>query len=101
METPTSVIYRHELPPHDPAQEVQTDCIVSMICGRVSGELDRVTTDHGRTITWEARIDIREAGCGAAKVHIEDADAQALRDLATVAGFLAEQMDEHRAGGER
>ena len=98
MDTRTSVIYRHELPPHDPAQEVQTDCVVSMICGRVSGELDRVTTDHGRATTFEARIDIREAGCGTAKVHIEDADAQTLRDLATVAEFLAEQMQQQTDG---
>jgi hypothetical protein len=98
MDTPTSVIFRHELPPHDPAQEIQTDCVVSMICGRVSGELDRVTTDHGRTVTYEARIDVRDAGCGMATVHLEDADAQALRDLATVGEFLAEQMDQQTGG---
>jgi hypothetical protein len=95
MPTPTSVI-RHELPPHDPAPEVRTDAIVTMICGHITGELDRVVIDHGRTTTWEARIDVMpDIGGGLATVHLED--PQSLRDLATVADFLADQMDQQTA----
>jgi hypothetical protein len=71
-----------------------TQTVVTVICGEVSGELDRVVSrdeDGALVIVYEARIDGLRVGTGAAKVESSSADE--LRCLATVAGFLADEVD--------
>jgi hypothetical protein len=72
----------------------ETETMVTVICGEVSGELDRVVSrdeDGALVIVYEARIDGLSDGTGVAKV--ESSSANELRCLATVAGFLADEVD--------
>jgi hypothetical protein len=71
----------------------ETETVVTVICGEVSGELDRVVSrdeDGGLVLVYEARIDGLSDGTGVAKV--ESASSEELTCLATVAHFLAHEM---------
>ena len=70
-----------------------TQTVVTVICGEVGGELDRVVSrdeDGGLVIVYEARIDGLRDGLGVAKVECNSADE--LRCLAHVADFLADEV---------
>ena len=67
---------------------------MTVICGEVSGELDRVVSrdeDGALVMVYEARIDGLGHGTGVAKIESNSADE--LRCLATVTGFLADEVD--------
>jgi hypothetical protein len=67
--------------------------VVTVVCGRVSGELDRAVSrdeDGALVVVYEARIDGLNEGTGVAK--IESDSAVELMCLATVAEFLAGEM---------
>jgi hypothetical protein len=71
-----------------------TQTVVTVICGRVSGELDRIVArdeDGSLLAVYEARIDGLGDGVGVAK--IESDSPVELMCLATVAEFLAGEMD--------
>jgi hypothetical protein len=72
-----------------------TKTVVTVICGDVSGELDRLVSRHedgALVIVYEARIDGLGKGTGVAKVESSSADE--LRCLANVASFLAHELEE-------
>ena len=74
--------------------ESETETIATVICGRVSGELDRVVyrnEDGGLVIVYKARIDGLSDTTGIARV--ESDSAEELRSLALVADFLADESD--------
>ena len=74
--------------------ESETETIATVICGEVSGELDRVVSrdeDGGLAARYEARIDGLNDSTGLAKV--ESNSAEELRCLALVADFLADETD--------
>jgi hypothetical protein len=83
-------IDRHDGPDAD---TLGTQTVVTVICGEVSGELDRHVSrddDGGLVVAYEARIDGLGECTGVAK--IESGSADELRCLAGVADFLARQM---------
>jgi len=66
---------------------------VTVVCGRVSGELDRVVSRDGDgqlVVIYEARIDGLSHGTGVAQ--IESSSADELNCLAAVAGLLAREF---------
>lgn len=70
-----------------------TQTVATVVCGRVSGELDRVASrddDGGLAIVYEARIDGLGDSAGFAKIKSDSADE--LLCLATVAGFLSGEL---------
>jgi hypothetical protein len=55
----------------------KTETVVTVVCGEVSGELDRVVSrreDGGIVMVYEARIDGLGEGTGVAKVESGSAD---------------------------
>jgi hypothetical protein len=72
----------------------ETETVVTVICGEISGELDRVVSrdeDGGLVIVYEARIDGLGDGAGVAKVVCNSTE---LSCLASVSAFLAAAVDE-------
>jgi hypothetical protein len=65
--------------------------IVTAVTGQVMGEIIRSIFDGG-TIQDEAHIAIDGHGRPLADVAIQTDDAQALRDLAAVVEFLADEL---------
>jgi hypothetical protein len=71
-----------------------TETVLTAVCGRVSGELDRVVSrdeDGGLIVVYQARIDGLEDGTGVAQIESNSADDLAC--LAAVADFLAREMN--------
>jgi hypothetical protein len=71
-----------------------TETVVTVVCGCICGELDRVVSrDEEGTLVlvYEARIDGLRDDTGVA--NVESKSASELTDLATVANFLAREMD--------
>ncbi len=80
----------------------ETETIATVICGTVSGELDRVVSRDevgGLVARYEARIDGLQETTGIAKV--ESDSAEELRCLALVADFLADEADRLEARDQR
>jgi hypothetical protein len=76
-----------------PDDVLGTRTVVTVICGRITGELDRVVArdeDGQLAIDYEARIDGLGQGTGVAKV--ESSSAAELESLAVVADFLAREI---------
>jgi hypothetical protein len=70
-----------------------TQTVVTVICGEVSGELDRVVSrneDGELVMVYEARIDGLGHGAGVAKVESDSADE--LMCLATVSAYLSREL---------
>lgn len=79
-----------DVPPHGWA-----GAIVTVIAGKVSGEIIRSIFDGG-TVQDEAHIAIDGHGRPLADVAIQTDDAATLRDLAVVAAFLADELQEKK-----
>jgi hypothetical protein len=72
---------------------IEVETAVTVVSGRVSGELDRTVSrddDGGLGVVYEARLDGLGEGTGVAKIESDSIDE--LTCLATVAGFLAREM---------
>jgi hypothetical protein len=78
----------------DPADVPATGwvgAIVTVVTGKVTGEIIRSIFDGG-TVQDEAHIAIDGQDRPLADVAVQTDDAQALRDLAVVAAFLADEL---------
>ncbi|GAB3019504.1 hypothetical protein [Mycobacterium bourgelatii] len=65
--------------------------IVSVVAGRVFGEIVRDVFDGG-TVTHEARMQILDHDTGVRFADVQTDDVQVWRDVAAVATFLADEL---------
>jgi hypothetical protein len=82
MAAPTAnamTILRHDLPPADPTQ-IAVNTAVTVICGCITGELDREARGIGCPVGWVVRVDgLPDEGVGIAQnSHRRPAGAEAL-----------------------
>ncbi|ORU98774.1 hypothetical protein AWB93_13105 [Mycobacterium bohemicum] len=74
-----------------PADDGWSGTIVTVVAGKVFGEIIRDICDGG-TVTHEARIQILDHDTGVRFADVQVWEAQVLRDVAAVAAFLADEL---------
>ncbi|OBI18590.1 hypothetical protein A5712_21615 [Mycobacterium sp. E2327] len=91
MNTNLTVIREDSPDPADVPASGWAGAIVTVVTGKVMGEIIRSIFDGG-TVADEVHIAIDGHARPLADVTVQTDDAQALRDLAAVAAFLANEL---------
>lgn len=93
-----SIIRGNAPDPADVPADGWAGAIVTVITGKITGEIIRSIYDAG-TVEDEVHIAIDGHGRPLADVAIQTDDAQVLRNLSVVAGFLADELAAGQEGG--
>jgi hypothetical protein len=91
---PTTTVVRHD-PPNPGAVDPHrgwAGAVVSVIAGRVTGELIRTISEDGSTIEHEAHINIDGHDTALRFADIQAGDPAALRQLSVVSAMLADEL---------